>query len=56
MTIQQKQKDLKPKAQAVWAALERLTPPVGWSPAGPDDPYILKAFSEGWPQELQPEG
>ena len=49
--IEQKQPDLRSKAKAVWDTLESLQPPVEWLPASTQDPFIVKAFSEKWPQE-----
>jgi hypothetical protein len=48
--IQEKQGELRPKAQAVWDALKKASPPIGWLPKGPDDPLIVSAFQQGWPQ------
>jgi hypothetical protein len=42
--------ELESKLDAVWDALEELRPPVGWTPSGPDDEVICKAFSKGWPE------
>lgn len=47
--LEQQQTDIKPKAKAVWDALEELHPRVGWSPSGPDDSLIVSAFARGWP-------
>jgi hypothetical protein len=44
--------DLKAKADAVWEALESLSPPRGWSPLGPDDELIIKAFATAWPAKF----
>jgi hypothetical protein len=44
-----KAQDLEPFAKAVFDALERIPPPQGWSPTGPSDPHILRAFEVGWP-------
>jgi hypothetical protein len=35
---------------AVWNALNSLHPPIGWLPSGPDDPLIVAAFAQGWPE------
>jgi hypothetical protein len=48
--LEQQRAEVKPKAKAVWTALEGLRPPVGWSPSGPSDPFIVNAFSQGWPE------
>ncbi len=40
--------DLEAKAKRVWDSLKRLDPPPGWSPSGPDDDIIIRAFSIGW--------
>jgi hypothetical protein len=40
--------ELKLTAQMVWDELKRLDPPTGWSPGGPDDEYIARAFAHGW--------
>src|SRR5262245_33219957 len=48
--LEQYQPDAKPRAKAVWGALEELCPPVGWIPSGPDDPLIQHAFSREWPE------
>jgi hypothetical protein len=53
--LEQQQPEIKPKAKAVWAALEELHPPVGWLPSGPDDPFIVDAFSRGWPECSPPQ-
>jgi hypothetical protein len=42
----------RPLADAVWKALKELQPPEGWLPASPDDPLIVSAFDEGWPDSL----
>lgn len=41
--------ELTERARAVWAALKENSPPDGWRPTGPDDPYITAAFDKVWP-------
>jgi hypothetical protein len=42
--------DAKAKlGDAIWQALEDLGPPADWRPTGPDDPVIVKAFDQAWP-------
>jgi hypothetical protein len=48
--VEQKKEELRPRALAVWKSLEELRPPVGWLPKGPDDSFIMAAFSKGWPE------
>lgn len=38
-------------AAKTWEALEQLSPPQGWRPSSPDDPYVVAAFNKGWPRE-----
>ncbi len=40
--------DVEAKARSVWHALKELSPPIGWSPRGPDDDVIVRAFQIGW--------
>jgi hypothetical protein len=47
--VQDAEQSLRTRADAVWTALEKLHPPVGWKPAGPSDPIIAAAFEKGWP-------
>jgi len=44
--------ELRPLLDRVWRSLEELSPPVGWVPASPEDPYIRQAFDEGWPLDV----
>jgi hypothetical protein len=46
--LEQADPSVKPKAKMTWEALERLRPPSGWSPAGPEDKFIVDAFSTVW--------
>jgi hypothetical protein len=48
--LEQNMPELEPRARAVWKALKALHPPLSWSPAGPGDPFIVEAFSQGWPE------
>jgi hypothetical protein len=42
----------KPKKMVlVGKALQELNPPLGWQPAGPDDPLIVAAFAVAWPED-----
>lgn len=43
----------KPRADAVWEAIKRSNPPIGWKPSGPDDAYIVAAFTRGWPEDMR---
>lgn len=54
--IQEKEPNLRQRAQAVFDALDKLNPPVGWLPAGTHDPVLLHAFALGWPEEPKREG
>jgi hypothetical protein len=47
--LQMTNADMKPKADAVWAALTTLSPPAGWLPTRVDDPLVVTAFNRGWP-------
>lgn len=47
--LQQKQADLKHKADLVWSALEEVQPPTGWLPIDPHDQIVRAAFDKGWP-------
>jgi hypothetical protein len=47
--LEQRSANVKAYANAVWDALEALSPPAGWSPTGPDDPLVKQAFLLGWP-------
>jgi len=47
--LEQYDRNLKAIGKAVWQALEERTPPVGWSPSGPEDRLLVAAFAKGWP-------
>ena len=34
----------------VYRVLKGMRPPIGWRPAGPDDPLIVEAFEQAWPR------
>lgn len=37
-------------ADKTWEALKELSPPRGWLPSSPEDPYVVAAFNKGWPE------
>jgi hypothetical protein len=47
--VKQIRNNVNPLLSGVRTALDRLSPPDGWLPEGPDDPFIVAAFEEGWP-------
>ncbi len=45
--------ELRKVGEEVWKALVQKNPKEGWLPSGPDDPLIVAAFDQAWP-ELPP--
>jgi hypothetical protein len=37
----------------MYQSLKLLQPPIGWRPAGGNDPLIQEAFARGWPEPPQ---